>query len=683
VVGKLLNVDGIALRETVVTRYREDSGLAGQGGADDEVGLLQRKPGGHQIDVVVAQPPDRVLPRDLDDLDVRLRVKRLEFPDDLDEVRAAGRSAQEAESQRPLEAARGDVRALEHAGELVVGRADVSEEPLAERGQFDAATGAVDELRAELLLEPAQALADPGGRQLKLLGGTPEVQFLGEGEKQTQLPQLDGLPHREPTLHDAFPFRLLIGSRSTGTVAGMAIEEERKPWTTLILLGLAQFMVILDITVVNVALPSIGEDLNFAEGDLQWVITAYVLFTGGLLLLGGRATDLFGRRRIFLAGLITFTLASLASGLAPSADALIIARAVQGLGAAMLTPGALSIVTTTYEGGQRTAALAAWSAISSAGAAAGVVLGGVLTTGLGWEWIFLINVPIGFATAIGVLQVVPSAPASAAGRRLDLIGAATVVAGLVLLVYAVEGANEHGWGSDRTVLLLIAAAALLTAFIAIERRVREPVLPPATWSNRPLVSGVGLILVATALLVAVFFLNTIYLQDILGWSALETGLGFLPLVVVIGIAANVATKLIPLIGTRNLAALGLLLAAGGASLLVAAPEVASYGVDVLPGFIVLGFGVGLVLPASSIAAFSGVGEEAAGLASGLLTTGHELGAAFGVAAISAIATAAPTFVDGYADGFAAVAVVGAVVAVIALLATPTVRPGAAPQLADD
>jgi EmrB/QacA subfamily drug resistance transporter len=463
----------------------------------------------------------------------------------------------------------------------------------------------------------------------------------------------------------------------------MAIEEERKPWTTLILLGLAQFMVILDITVVNVALPSIGEDLNFAEGDLQWVITAYVLFTGGLLLLGGRATDLFGRRRIFLAGLITFTLASLASGLAPSAEALIIARAIQGLGAAMLTPGALSIVTTTYEGGQRTAALAAWSAISSAGAAAGVVLGGVLTTGLGWEWIFLINVPIGFATAIGVLQVVPSAPASAAGRRLDLIGAATVVAGLVLLVYGVEGANEHGWGSDRTVLLLIAAAALLTAFIAIERRVKEPVLPPATWSNRPLVSGVGLILVATALLVAVFFLNTIYLQDILGWSALETGLGFLPLVVVIGIAANVATKLIPLIGTRNLAALGLLIAAGGASLLVAAPEVASYGVDVLPGFIVLGFGVGLVLPASSIAAFSGVGEEAAGLASGLLTTGHELGAAFGVAAISAIATAAPTFVDGYADGFAAVAVVGAVVAVIALLATPTVRPGAAPQLADD
>ena len=457
---------------------------------------------------------------------------------------------------------------------------------------------------------------------------------------------------------------------------------ERKPWTTLILLGLAQFMVILDITVVNVALPSIAEDLAFAEGELQWVITAYVLLTGGLLLLGGRATDLFGRRRVFLAGVTIFTLASLASGLAPSAEALIFARAVQGFGAAMLTPGALSIVTTTYEGGQRTAALAAWSAIGSAGAAAGVVLGGVLTTGLGWEWVFLINVPIGVATAIGVLQVVPAAPASAAGRRLDSLGAATVVVGLILLVYAIEGANQHGWGSARTILLLTAAAALLAAFIAIQRRVREPVLPPSTWSNRSLVSGVGLILVATALLVAAFFLSTIYLQDVLGWSALETGLGFLPLVLVIGVAANVATKLIRRIGSRNLAALGLLFVAAGASLLVLAPAVARYGVDVLPGFVVVGFGVGLVFPAASIAAMSGVGEEAAGLASGLLTTGHELGAAFGVAAASAVATAASTFVAGYANGFAAVAVAGAVVAVIALLATPTVHPAERPRAAD-
>jgi EmrB/QacA subfamily drug resistance transporter len=455
--------------------------------------------------------------------------------------------------------------------------------------------------------------------------------------------------------------------------------SEKKPWTTLILLGLAQFMVILDITVVNVALPSIAEDLAFPEGDLQWVITAYVLFTGGLLLLGGRATDLFGRRRVFLAGLTIFTLASLASGLAPSPEALIAARAAQGLGAAMLTPGGLSIVTTTYVGSQRTAALAAWSAIGSAGAAAGVVLGGVLTTGLGWEWVFFINVPIGVGTAIGVLRVVPDARPTAVGRQLDVLGALTAVAGLVLLVYGIEGANEHGWGSARTVLLLIASAALLATFVVIERRVREPILPPSTWSNRSLVSGVGLILIVTALLVAVFFLNTIYLQDILGWSALETGLAFLPLVLVIGVATKVANNLIASIGSRNLGALGLLIVAAGAMLLVAAPDEASYGTDVLPGFVVLGFGVGLVFPAAAIAAMSHVGEETAGLASGLITTGHELGAAFGAAAISAVATAASTFVAGYADGFAAVAAVGAVVGIIALVATPNIRPGTETQ----
>jgi EmrB/QacA subfamily drug resistance transporter len=457
-------------------------------------------------------------------------------------------------------------------------------------------------------------------------------------------------------------------------------STENQPWTTLILLGLAQFMVILDVTVVNVALPSIAEDLAFPEGDLQWVITAYVLFTGGLLMLGGRAADLFGRRRVFLAGLATFTFASLASGLAASPEALIIARAAQGLGAAMLTPAALSIVTTTYFGSQQATALAVWGAIGSAGAAAGVVLGGVLTTGLGWEWVFFINVPIGLATAVGVLHIVPSARPTAVGQRLDLLGAGTAVAGLVLLVYGIEGATEHGWGSARTLLLVVASAALLSAFLIIERRVSQPILPPATWSNRPLISGVGLILVATALLVAVFFLNTLYLQDVLGWSALETGLGFLPLVVVIGVAANAATNLIGRIGSRHLASLGLLLVAAGGLLLFLAPDEATYATDVLPGFVVLGFGVGLVFPAASIAAMSQVNAETAGLASGLMTTGHELGAAFGVAAISAVATAATTFVTGYADGFAAVTVVSALVALIALVATPTVRPGAEPQV---
>jgi EmrB/QacA subfamily drug resistance transporter len=444
--------------------------------------------------------------------------------------------------------------------------------------------------------------------------------------------------------------------------------SERKPWTTLILVGLAQFMVILDITVVNVALPSIAEDLAFAEGDLQWVITAYVLFTGGLLMLGGRATDLFGRRRVFLGGLATFTVASLASGLASSPEALVAARAVQGLGAAMLTPGALSIVTTTYAGSQRTAALAAWSAIGSAGAAAGVVLGGVLTSGLGWEWVFFINVPVGLIAWMGVLRVVPGAPPAAAGQRLDVLGAVTAVAGLVVLLYGIEGANEHGWGSARTIALLLASAVLLATFAGVERSVREPIIPPTTWRNRSLISGTAVILVATALLVAVFFLNTLYMQDVLGWSALETGLAFLPLVIVIAAGANAANRLVSRIGSRNLAALGLLLVAGGAGLLVLAPDVASYGTDILPALLVLGFGVGLVFPAGSIAAMSDVPDEAAGLASGLVMTGHELGAAFGVAASSAVATAASTFVAGYAAGFVAVAAVAALVASVAIVA---------------
>jgi len=457
--------------------------------------------------------------------------------------------------------------------------------------------------------------------------------------------------------------------------AQTATTAERKSWVTLVLLGLAQFMVTLDITVVNVALPAIADDLAFSQGDLQWVIAAYVLFTGGFLMLGGRAADLFGRRRVFLAGLALFALASLASGLAPSPEALIAARGAQGLGAAMLTPGALSIVTTTYFGAQRTTALAAWGAIGSAGAAAGVVLGGVLTSGLGWEWVFFINVPVAVATAFGVVRVVPAAPATAVGNRLDVLGAVIAVIGLVGLVYAIEGAGDHGWGSFRTIVLLIGSVAVLGAFVAVERRVREPILPPSTWGNRSLVSGVVLILVATALLVAVFFLNSLYLQEVLGWSALETGLGFLPLVLVIGVAANVASKVIGRLGSRILAALGLALVAVGGVLLVVAPEQATYASDVLPPFVLMGFGVGLVFPAASIAAMSDIAADAAGLASGLLATGHELGAAFGVAAISAVASAAPTFVAGYADGFAVVAGIAAVVAVGALVGAPSVHPG--------
>jgi EmrB/QacA subfamily drug resistance transporter len=457
------------------------------------------------------------------------------------------------------------------------------------------------------------------------------------------------------------------------------LENGHSKGLALLLLAATQFIVVLDASIVNVALPSIGTDLDFSQENLSWVVNAYTLTFGGFLLLGGRLADLLGRRRMFIVGLILFGAASLAGGLAASEAQLIAARAIQGLGAAIISPAALSIVTTTYAGRQRTTALAAWSAIGSAGAAAGVVLGGVLTWSLGWEWVFFINVPVGLIAGVGVLRVVPSAPPAAAAQRLDVLGAVTAVAGLVVLLYGIEGANEHGWGSLRTIGLLLASAVLLATFAGVERSVREPLIPPATWRNRPLVAGASVILVATALLVGVFLLNTLYLQDVLDWSALEAGLAFLPLVLVIAAGASAANRLVSAIGARYLVALGFVLVGFGATLLVVAPDVATYWTDVLPGFLVLGFGVGLIFPAGAITAMSDVQDEAAGLASGVITTGHELGAAFGVAALSAVATAPSSFVAGYADGFVAIALVAAAVAIAAIVAATRGGAGAALQ----
>ncbi len=452
------------------------------------------------------------------------------------------------------------------------------------------------------------------------------------------------------------------------------MQREQRPWIVLVLLSIAQFMVILDVTVVNVALPSIGKDLGFQRDQLQWVVTAYVLFTGGLLLMGGRAADVLGRRSVFLAGLATFTAASLASGLAPSPEALIVSRAAQGLGAAFLTPGALSIITATYTGERRARALAVWGAIGGAGSAAGVVLGGLLTTWLGWRSVFFINVPVGLAVGAYALRLVPATPPASRDRRLDLPGAASVVAGLVLLVYAIEGTAQHGWGSARTLVPLALAGVLLAAFTAIERRTSHPLVPPSTWRVRSLVSGATLMFGATGVLVGTFFLNSLYLQRVLGASALETGLAFLPISVVIGVGAHVASRLMVRIGARALAVAGLALLAAGALLLAAAPDHASYAGDLLPGFLVLALGIGLVFPAASVTTMSEVEHERAGLASGLMTTGHELGAALGVATFSAIATSGSTFASGYGDGFLVAAVVAAVLALVALVTVPAVRP---------
>ena len=461
--------------------------------------------------------------------------------------------------------------------------------------------------------------------------------------------------------------------------ADAAPEQHNPSWAVLVVVCLAQFMVILDGTVVNVALPAIGRALHFPAGDLQWVVSGYVLLSGGLMLLGGRTADVTGRRRVFLAGLTVFTAASLASGLAPTSGALVAARAGQGLGAALLTPAALSIITTTYSGARRAAALSAWGAIGAGGAAAGVLAGGILTTWLGWRSVFLINVPVGLVAGLLSLHLVPrSQPTAGTGRELDLPGAFLVTAGLVTGVYAITGAPAHGWGSARTLLLLAASLGLLAAFAVAERSARRPLVPPPTWRSRSLVAGLAVMLGATAVLIGTFFLNSLYLQDVEGASALRAGLEFLPLVAVIGLGAHTTSKLLPQAGSRALSVAGLVLMGGGALLLSAVSARSGYLTGVLPGLLLVGAGTGVVFPAASVTALSDVDDDRAGAASGLLTTAHDIGAALGVAVFSAVATAQVSvgagFAVGYRHGFVVAAVTAAAFAVIALIALPAVRP---------
>ena len=443
--------------------------------------------------------------------------------------------------------------------------------------------------------------------------------------------------------------------------------------STLILLCVAQFMVILDVTVVNVALPSLGTDLGFAPGDLQWVVSAYVLMTGGLLLLGGRMADLLGRRRVFLAGLVVFTGASLASGLAGSPGVLIAARAAQGLGAAMLSPAALSIITTTFAGAERTRALSVWGAIGAGGAAAGVLVGGVLTSALGWQSVFFINVPVGVVTALLALRVLRRDGSRAGAlRRLDLPGAVTAVAGLVLLVYGIERTEA---------IPLALAAVLLALFAAIERRSAHPLVPPATWRVRSLVASGGVMLGGTGLLVGAFFLNSLYVQHVLGWSALETGLAFLPFVLVIGVAAHAGPHLLAHAGARVVVVIGLVLVGAGYLLLSGVSAGASYLTDLLPGYLAVGFGIGLVFVSVSVTSMADVDEPRAGLASGLMTTAHEIGAALGVALVSTVALGGSGIAGGYGDGTIAAAIVAGALALAAALGVPTYRPTTARHVA--
>jgi EmrB/QacA subfamily drug resistance transporter len=443
-------------------------------------------------------------------------------------------------------------------------------------------------------------------------------------------------------------------------------------------------MVILDATVVNVALPSIGRSLGFASSDLQWVVTAYVLMTAGLMLLGGRSADLLGRRVVFLTGLVVFTAASLASALAPTPTVLIASRAGQGVGAAMLSPAALSIITATYAGAQRTTALSVWGALAGAGGAVGVLLGGILTSWLGWRSIFFINVPIGVITTGLVLRTLPAdRRAVATLRGLDLPGAVSLIAGLTLGVLAIRESTPWGWGSARTLLLLTAAAGLLTLFVVVERAADRPLVPSPIWRIRSLTSSATIMVGITAILIGTFFLGSLFIQRVLGETPIQTGLAFLPLVLVTGIASHVGRELIGRIGARMTVVAGLTLIAVGDLLLSGADAHASYLSDLLPGFALIGFGIGLAFAAITVAAMSEITADTAGLASGLLTTGHELGAALGASIVSAIAFGAGAggFVSGYGHAALAGAVIAAMLALVSLVVMPTTRSASGPQLA--
>jgi EmrB/QacA subfamily drug resistance transporter len=396
-------------------------------------------------------------------------------------------------------------------------------------------------------------------------------------------------------------------------------------------------MVVLDATIVNVALPSIQADLNMDEGDLQWVVNAYTLTFGGFLLLGGRAGDLLGRKRVFLAGLVVFTVASLLNGLADSSTVLIICRGLQGLGAALISPAALSIITTTFEEGpERNKAMGVWAAIATGGAAAGLLAGGVLVEFLSWPWIFFVNVPIGIIGGLAALRYVPESR-DTHHETYDIPGAVTVTAGLISLVYGIVSTEQNGWGSAQTIGFLALAVVLLAAFILIERRSSEPLVRLSIFNVRTLRTANVVMLVVASGLFAMFFFNTLYIQRVLGFSPLQAGLAFLPFTVGIAIGAGASQPLMRSVGLRTTAAIGLVLGSAGMFALLTIDRDGTYLKDVLPMMIPLSIGMGLTFVPVTLLATSGLQADVAGLASGLFNTSQQVGGALGLAILSTIA----------------------------------------------
>jgi EmrB/QacA subfamily drug resistance transporter len=455
----------------------------------------------------------------------------------------------------------------------------------------------------------------------------------------------------------------------------VSLTNNRK-WLGLALLCAVQFMVVLDIAIVNVALPSIKDDLGFSEQGLQWVVSAYALVFGGFLLLGGRTADLIGRRRIFLAGLVVFTLGSLFCGLAWDAGSLIGARALQGLGAAMISPAALAILMTTFrEGRERNIALGAWGAVGGFGAAAGVLLGGVLTDALSWEWIFFVNVPVGIV-ALLLARPLLGESRDARAKRFDVPGATLVTAGLSLLVYAITEASDFGWGSWQTISLFAGSAALLAAFAAWEARVTDPLVPFAIFRIKTLAGSNAAGFLLGTMLFSMFLLLTLYMQQVLGYSALETGIAYLACAGTSIFWANVAAQLVNRIGIKPIMVAGMALLAGGIAYFTQVSPDGSYVGDLLLGLLLVGIGMPFVYVSVAIGSLAGVRDADAGLASGINNTSVQIGGALGIAIISAVATShTESLVKGGAalpraltEGFQAGLWVGVGVAVAGLLA---------------
>jgi EmrB/QacA subfamily drug resistance transporter len=455
----------------------------------------------------------------------------------------------------------------------------------------------------------------------------------------------------------------------------MTYEEalrERAPhplrWRILGFLGVAQLMLILDITVVAIALPHIETDLGASREALTWTVSAYALVFGGLMLLGGRFADLVGAKRVVLTGLLVFTAASLVTGLAESSGTLIGGRIAQGVGAALLSPSALSLVVTLFDGDERNKALGIWSALGGGGAALGVLLGGVLTAGPGWPWVFFVNVPIGLVIAAALARMLPRQRPAAAGGRLDVLGALLVTASSGTLIYAFITAGDRGWLTGTTGLLVLLAAAGYLAFVAWQKRARSPLMDIRLLVRRPVATGTFLILLATALMIAVFFLGTFYFQHARGYGAMQTGLLFLPVALATMAGANLTGRAIGRLGARPLAVIGLVTAAAG----MAVPALSIQPATVVVGVSVAAAGTGAMFVVASATALGQVAPHEAGIASGIVSTFHEFGAASGAAVVSSVAAASLVgdTLSGFTNGFVVAAVAAAASALVAAVLTP-------------